>query len=87
MAAHFLAAGSACPRTLLLAPLVLLALPMCVFFRLLLHPCLAAYNFDKPEAFDEEAIMDCLLTLKAGRPYGAANGHALRQRAVRVPAL
>ena len=29
----------------------------------------AAYNFDKPEAFDTEALLECMLELKAGRPY------------------
>ncbi|PRW58534.1 uridine kinase chloroplastic [Chlorella sorokiniana] len=27
------------------------------------------YNFDKPEAFDCQALMECMLELKAGRPY------------------
>lgn len=27
------------------------------------------YNFDNPEAFDTQALMECMLELKAGRPY------------------
>ena len=32
--------------------------------------CLPAeYNFDKPSAFDVDAILECLTALKQGRPY------------------
>lgn len=32
-----------------------------------LHP--AEYNFDKPEAFDTELLLECLSELKAGRAF------------------